>query len=365
MALTLAQAKVGMTNKVDQFVIELFERNSRILAKMVFDDDASLQGGSTLAYVFQQEKTPSVAAGRAINSAYTANEAVREQKTVNLIIFGGSYELDRVIAKTGARALNEIEYQTESKVKGSVNLFHYLLINGNHTVDSTVFDGLDIQLWETSTEIKGLSLDIAAMTDAEAQELLNNIDLAISKMVRKPDAMIVNSLMKVKIKEAARRVGYLRHDVNAFGEGTDYYDGTVEIIDAGQYYGANGLVDIVPIRAADEYRVVTVTADTFVTDGTLYTESSGTYTAVNSGSYNSATTYYKLVGAANTSDIYFTCFGREELCGISLNGQKIVETYLPDLEHAGEVVKGSVEAVWGVALKNSRAAAVVRGIKLK
>mgnify|MGYP003391526541 CR=1 FL=1 len=66
MPITLQQAKVNLSNPIDQNVIELFQRKSDILNKMVFDNTISPQGGSTLAYTYQQELTPSVAAGRAM-----------------------------------------------------------------------------------------------------------------------------------------------------------------------------------------------------------------------------------------------------------------------------------------------------------
>ena len=41
------------------------------------------------------------------------------------------------------------------------------------------------------------------------------------------------------------------------------------------------------------YAKATVTKETFVTNSTLYTESSGTFSAVSSGTFNAATTYYE------------------------------------------------------------------------
>lgn len=366
MALTLAQAKVGMANKVDEFVIDLFQRKSRLLDLMVFDDAISPQGGSTLSYSYEQELTPSVAAGRAINNDYTPGEAIRTLKTTNLKVIGGSYQLDRVIINTPSKRLDEVSYQTKKKVEAVVNLFHQLFINGNATANVLEFDGLDQLLWQTDTELKEGVLDIASMTADEGQQLINDIDLAIAKMVRKPDVMICNSFMRVKIKEAAHRIGYYSRAENALGTFSDFYDNTIEIVDLGQFYdGTYGLQDIVKTRTAAEYREVEVTADTFVTDGSLYTESSGTYSAVTTGSYNSATTYYKLVGRAGSTDIYFACLGQEEVCGLSPEGNKIVNVYNPNFASADAVLKGAVEAVWGLAVKNSKAAAVIRDIKVK
>ena len=85
MPLTLAQAKVGLADKIDQTVIDEFRRDSFILDKLTFDNAVSPgTGGSTLAYGYTQLLTPSVAEGRKINSEYTAGEAIRATKVINL-----------------------------------------------------------------------------------------------------------------------------------------------------------------------------------------------------------------------------------------------------------------------------------------
>lgn len=41
MAITLAEAKVGMADKVDQMVVDEFRRDSFLLDRLVFDDAVS------------------------------------------------------------------------------------------------------------------------------------------------------------------------------------------------------------------------------------------------------------------------------------------------------------------------------------
>lgn len=311
MPITLQQAKVNLSNPIDQNVIELFQRKSDILNKMVFDNTISPQGGSTLAYTYQQELTPSVAAGRAINSEYTPGEAIRTTKTTNLKVFGGSYEIDRVIANTSAKQLDEVAYQSEKKVEATINFFHYQLINGDTSKNALHFDGLAKLLAGTDNEIAS-SVNVATMNATSANALINVIDEAIAKCVRKPDMIITSSKGKLKLQEAARTVGYLTHSEDAFGRKAAYYDG-IEIFDAGQYYDGSKLVEIVPV-------------------------------------------------ASGKTSFYLVCFGQNELVGLSPNGSKLVETHLPDFTEAKAVHKGDVEAVWGIALKNTKAAAVVRDV---
>ena len=104
MVLTLLQAKVGMADKVDQQVIDTFRRESLLMDRLVYDDAVSPgTGGSTLVYGYQQIKTPATAGFRAINSEYTANEAIKEAKTVKLAVLGGSFQIDRVIQSTSGQ----------------------------------------------------------------------------------------------------------------------------------------------------------------------------------------------------------------------------------------------------------------------
>lgn len=130
MPISLAEAKVGMADKVDQQVVDEFRRASLLLDMLIFDDAVSPgTGGSTLTYGYTCLKTPSTVAVRELNTEYTPNEAKREKKTADLKIFGGSYQIDRVIAQTSG-AVNEVEFQMREKIKAAANYFHMLVING-------------------------------------------------------------------------------------------------------------------------------------------------------------------------------------------------------------------------------------------
>ena len=155
--ITLAEAKVGMADKVDQNVVDTFRRSSYLLDKLVFDNAISPgTGGSTLSYGYIQLKTPSTAAVRTINSEYTPGEAKREEKTSKAIIMGGKFQIDRVLIGTSG-AVDELAFQAEEKIKATSNEFHNLVINGNSASSGSgvlnTFDGLDKILTGTETEI--------------------------------------------------------------------------------------------------------------------------------------------------------------------------------------------------------------------
>ena len=151
MAMTLAQMKEGMSDKVSQKIVDIFLRESEILQLLPFDNCVSPQGGSTLTYAYIQKKLPSVAAFRALNTEYTPNEATVEKKTADLKIFGGKFQIDRVLNQANGK-YNNMAYQVEEKVLSAISLFHYTLVNGDATAHETEFDGLDKMLAGTSTE---------------------------------------------------------------------------------------------------------------------------------------------------------------------------------------------------------------------
>ena len=317
MAITLEQAKVGMADKVDQQVVDMFRRSSLLLDRMTFDNAISPgTGGSTLVYGYTQLKTPSTAAVRAINTEYTPGEAIREEKTAKAVIMGGSFQVDRVIQSTSG-AIDELVFQADEKVKAVSNFFTNAVINGTN---ATTFDGLKELLKGSSTEYTATSdLTTSANIDANYQHFLDELDEFISGLDGGADMLIMNRKMLGKLRGIARRAGYFSSSRDEFGRTVETYNG-IALMDAGQYFNGTNSVDIV--------------ADTPASSG-----------------------------VAGTSDIYAVKFGLDAFHGISPTGTKVVQTYMPNLMEPGAVKKGEVELVAGVALKNTLKAGRMKGIK--
>lgn len=317
MAITLEQAKVGMADKVDQQVVDMFRRSSLLLDRMTFDNAISPGiGGSTLVYGYTQLKTPSTAAVRAINTEYTPGEAIREEKTAKAVIMGGSFQVDRVIQSTSG-AIDELVFQADEKVKAVSNFFTNAVINGTN---STTFDGLKTLLTGSSTEYTATAdLTTSAAIDTNYQHFLDELDEFISGLDGGADMLIMNRKMLGKLRGIARRAGYFALSRDEFGRVVETYNG-ITLMDAGQYFDGTKSVDIV--------------ADTTAASGT-----------------------------PGTSDIYAVKFGLDAFHGISPTGTKVVQTYMPNLAEPGAVKKGEVELVAGVALKNTLKAGRMTGIK--
>lgn len=326
MAITLAEAKVGMADKVDQQVVDMFRRSSLLLDRLTFDNMISPgTGGSTLVYGYTQLKTPSTAAVRAINSEYTANEAKRVKKTTQAIIMGGSFQVDRVIQNTSG-AIDELVFQADEKIKATSNYFHYLAINGQAGTGGSgyvnnTFDGLKKLLSGASTEMTSASdLTTAEALDSNYNYFLDELDEFISTLDGMPDMLIMNRKMLSRLRGVARRAGYFSSTRDEFGRVVETYNG-IELMDAGQYYDGSKTVDVVADVAATS-------------------------------------------SAAGTTGIYAVKLGLDGFHGISPQGTGVITSYMPDLSLPGAVKTGEVELVAGVALKNTLKAGVLKGIKI-
>lgn len=333
--ITLADAKKGMTEKVDQQVVDTFRRESPLLDALVFDDAVTpTGGGSTLTYGYLRTKTPAVAGFREIGKEYTPQEAKKEKHTVELKVFGGSYEIDRVIATTSGQS-DEVAYQTEEKVKAARNLFHYTIINGDSTTDTKTFDGLDKALVGTSTEINKeshIDLSTSDAMDSNYKLFLDMLDAFLSELHGRPSFLMGNNKMITKLQGIARRAGYLTQTEDAFGKKVPSYNG-IPLLDLG-FYTKVGESSI------EEVPAVAIQQRSF-------------------GSGDSATTVTGL------TDLYAPVIGLSDFHGVTVTGNNIINTYLPDFKQPGAVKKGEVEMIAAIALKNTRGAGVLRNIKVK
>ncbi len=314
MAITLQEAKVGMADKVDQQIVDMFRRSSLLLDNMVFDNCiAPGTGGSTLAYGYIQLKTPSTAAVRTVNSEYTPGEAKKEKKTTNAIIMGGSFQVDRVLQNT-AGAADEVAFQAEQKIKATANYFHNLTINGN--ADNGTFDGLKKLLSGSANEItSAVSLTSSAELDENYNAFLDEMDGFISTLDGNASMLLMNRAMLVKLRSIARRAGYYERTTDDFGRTVETYAG-IPMVDMGKFFDGEQTVDVIE------------------------TDENG------------------------KTAIYAVSLGLDGFHGISPTGDGVISCYMPDLSAPGAVKTGEVELVAGVALKNTLKAAVLKDIAI-
>jgi hypothetical protein len=316
MAVTLAQAKLNVTDDLQLGIIDEFAKSSFIMNNIPFHQCVSpVGGGATLTYGYTRLVTQPVAEFRSVNSEYNTHEVEKQRYTTDLKVFGGAFEVDRLIANMGGIA-DEVALQSSQKVKAASALFSDTIINGNSSTDANVFDGLDVAVTGTDTEyIPAANIDLSTSeaVTANATAFVDQLDEWLGTM-EGVSVILCNAKMAAKLRAVARRMGVYQLTKNDFGQGVEYY-GDIPFVDLGAKPGSND-----PIVGIDE---------------------------------------------AGLTSIYAVKFGMDAFHAIGMENDAPVKIWLPDFTTAGAVKKGEVEMVAGCALKSTKAAGVFRGIKVK
>ena len=317
MAVTLAQARLNVQDDIQAGIIDEFRKSNYLMNALTFDDCVSpTGGGATLTYGYTRLITQPTANFRSVNAEYSPSEVAKQRYTVDLKVFGGSYEVDRVIAEMGGIA-DEVALQSSQKVKAASALFNDTVINGDSASNAEAFDGLDVALTGTATEFNAegsvIDLSTAEAIKANGDAFLLMLHKAMGKLDGKPTALMGNSDMIAVLEYLAKYQGRYQERQDDFGNYYATYNG-IPLIDLGAKCGSND-----PVVANDE---------------------------------------------ANGSSLYFARFGLDGFHAISMAGQAPIKTWLPDFSTAGAVKKGEVEMIAAVALKATNAAGVLRKIKV-
>ncbi|MEJ6019869.1 major capsid protein [Corynebacterium sp. H113] len=319
--ITLEQAKLNTMEDYDPAIIDEFRKNSTLLDMMQFDRAVSpAGGGATLDYGYRRVKTERGAAFRELNTEYGTEAATTEKISTTLAPLGGAFEIDRVIAKLGPAASGEIAFQLSQLVKSTTAKFMDSVINGDTAVDANGFDGLSKALIGSTTEITEAK-DWSTFTSAEQSlTVLDDMDEFVSVMDG-VTVLVGNARVLAKVRAAARRANlYTKSPV----DGLTYPNGIpvsretvgdLVLIDAGTKPGSND--PIIP------------------------------------------------VSETGTTDLYAVRLGLDGFHGVTTTEGSMLQTWLPDFTTAGAVKKGECElGPVGVALKRTKAAAVLRGVKV-
>lgn len=313
MPVTLAQASLNAASDIDRNVIDEARKSSWLFDNIIFDDVVNpAGGGASLVYGYTRLVTDASAAFRAINAEYTPQESTKAQFTVNLKPFGGSFQIDRVLDAVAAG--RETAFQMAQKIKAAKALFNDALINGDSAVDANSFDGLDKALTGSSTE-DNVGRNWQTVDEAGAFQIMDDIDSLLALLDGPADAILANAKAIAKIRAAARRAGYFTRSESSFGQPIERYNGVV-LIDVGKKAGSS--TDVIPVTA----------------------------------------------GTPDVTDVYAVRLGLDGMHAVSLAGQAPLRTWLPDFTRAGAVKTGEVEMVAAMALKATRAAAVLRDVSV-
>lgn len=324
MATTLEQAKLNTQTDYDPAVIDEFRKSSAVLDALVFDTAVNpAGGGATLTYGYRRLKTQRGADFRKLNTEYTPSKVETETINTELKPLGGSFEIDRVLAHLGPAASDEVALQMGQTIKATNAKFCDAVINGDIATDPNGFDGLDKALKDSTTELGATTkYDWSTFTDAnQSMTVLDHIDELLSTLDGAPTLLFANKRALARVRAAARRANmYVQRPVEGL-LGADGHEiqreqyGNLILIDPGAKAGTND--DIIPIA-----------------DGGL-------------------------------TSIYAVRIGLDGFHGVTTTDGQLVKTWLPDFSTSGAVKTGEVElGPVGVALKATKAAAVMRNVKV-
>ncbi|OCA99392.1 major capsid protein [Clostridium beijerinckii] len=316
--ITLAEAQKQLQDDLQIGVIDEFRKNNFLLDNLTFDDVVSpTGGGATMTYSYLRLTTQPTAQFRAINSEYTPQEVTKDKNYADLKVFGGSFQIDRIIANLGGAA-KEVTLQMQQKIKAAQALFNDTVINGDSAVDTNAFDGLDKAITGSSTEYTPSSiidLSTSAAVDANYKYFLDALDEFLMGLDGSPSFIGGNTKLIAKIRACARRAGTYQTTKNDFGQNVESYN-NIPLVDFLAKPGTNN-----PIVATD--------------------------------------------ATAGTTSLYVARLGMDGFHGISMAGQSPIKTWLPDFSTSGAVKTGEVEMVAAVALEATKAAGVMRKIKVQ
>jgi hypothetical protein len=339
MAVTLAEAKNNAQDDLDVTVIDEFRKESAILDSLTFDDVVNpAGGGATLTYGYRRLVTQPTAATRAIGTGeYAAQNVTTERFSTDLAVMGGSFEVDRVLARVGPAASGAVSLNMAQKIKATRTKFQDEVINGDTAVDANSFDGLDKALTGSSTEFRpAVATDWTTITSADDSPFtaLDDLDEWLSLLDGTPTIVLGNRRALAKVRAIARRAGqYTRDPVDGLvGENgrpivRESYGGVI-FVDPGEKAGTSD--PIIPIETRD-------------LDG------GGTDPAI-----------------TGLTDLYAVRIALDGFHGLTTTDGQLVRTWLPDFNSSGALKKGEVEmGPVGVALKSTKAATVFRNIKVQ
>lgn len=315
MAVTLADAKLLTQDKLTMDVIDEFAKDE-LMNNLIYDNCVALNGGSTLTYTYNRVVTNGTAAFRKINAEYERQEAKTVKKSTDLKVFGGKFGIDRVIQKHVKGVTNELAFQMQQKIQGATALFSDTFFNGSTAENEDTFDGLDVALTGSDTEITpGTLIDLTSTSalDQNYKIFLDYVEDMLAGLDGTPSFLAMNKKMRSAFNKVGRRTVAYTETRDEFGRPVQYYNG-IQLLTIGDKPNTAN-----PIIANDE---------------------------------------------TNGTSIYAVRVGLDGVCAITPEGDDIISIYMPDFTTPGAVKDGEVEMVAGMALKKTKAAGVLRKIKV-
>lgn len=387
-------------------------------------------GGSTLTYGYHRVLAKRGAAFRAINSEYVPQEATKERKSTDLKPLGGSFQIDRVLAQIarGGEVTFQMQQLIEAAsiefadefINGDVGVD----ANGFDGLDKAL-TGSTTEI-QAGTPGNWTDLDTAGKS-AQALDLWDSF---LSFLDGPPTLVFGHQLALAKLRAIGRRANmYVQSPVaglnDQFGNPIERQRfGNAVLVDPGDVPVGTGSRPIIPVydpdsatytvsvtgtpaggtfsllvsvnggapeeTAAIAYNANAAAVDTAIENlsnvpaSSVTVTGSGPYTVTFGGDLagqdvtialsdnnltggtNPSVTTVESGDAGGLTDIYAVRIGMNGVHGVTVAGQPLVRSWMPDFARAGAVKTGEVEmGPVSVVLKTTKSASVLRGVRIR
>ncbi len=212
MALTLAEAAKLSNDVLLTGVIETVIQDSPVLQRLPFIEIV----GNGLTY--NRENAAPTAAFVDVGDTWSESTPTFTQVTANLKILGGDADIDNFVLSTRSNVQDLEAAVVQLKARALRTKFEDTFLNGDSSVDTKSFDGIDKTIPAGQTASMGTNG--AALTLDKLEEL---IDLVKGG---KPHLLMMSRRTRRALNALARTAGsFLQVDRNEFGEMVTFYDG--------------------------------------------------------------------------------------------------------------------------------------------
>jgi hypothetical protein len=212
MALTLAESAKLSNDVVLQGVIETIIQDSPILQNLPFIEIT----GNGLTY--NRENTNPNATFFDVGDTWSEATPTFTQITATLKIVGGDADIDNFLLATRSNVQDLQAAVIRLRAKSVQQKFEDTFINGDTTVDSKSFDGID--KLTTGGQVATMGANGATLTLAKLDEL---VDLVKGGP---PALLVMSKRSRRTLNNLARSAStFLQTDRNEFGQMVQFYDG--------------------------------------------------------------------------------------------------------------------------------------------
>ncbi len=245
MTMTIADYAKQEVQPLKKYVLENFLRYSDLMSLVPMKKVDSLT-----VVVTRINTLPSVGS-RKINGTYTESTGSLEQVTEGVYALGGEIKYDRVFEMVKNNIEDPVKTHTDMKVRALAFQFNDNLINGDHSVDTDVPEGLNKRIASYLPSRQSISIGTAFDVTASAANMHKFVDylhdaldlagLRNAPMIKpkrgdkqpaKTGALLVNRATYLGVGRVLRRLGLLETTQDAYGREFKSFDG-VPMIDVG------------------------------------------------------------------------------------------------------------------------------------